>query len=327
MLKTLTGLLCLFAAQCVTAEWIYPHAPETVIQHTEMAHDFVFGQMVKPENTTEKDNKIDSNTSKGKSSNPRVSIIIDDLGYSLEHGQKAIDLKHPITLAIIPFTPHAQNLALSAAHANKEMMLHVPMEANNYHNMEPGLSVVMTRVEMDYQLMRMIESIPGIRGVNNHGGSRFSEDPIRTHWLLEEVKNRDLFFIDSRTTAKTAFGDMAKTLDVRFGKRDIFLDNIRKPEAIIGQLEQLKQRARLQGTAIAIGHPYPETLAVLAKKLPEFAAQGIDIVYASHLTQLPKGSNKPKEPVKPVTPALWSSANSGEKAPNPVPERIFSENL
>ena len=184
----------------------------------------------------------------------------------------------------------------------------------------------MTRIEMDYQLMRMIDSIPGIRGINNHGGSRFSEDPIRTHWLLEEVQNRDLFFIDSRTTAKTAFANMAKTLDMRFGQRDVFLDNVRNEKAIIAQLELLKQRALKQGNAIAIGHPYPETLTVLAAKLPEFEAQGFDIVFASALTTLPDVTPPPKNNLADEAP-LWSLSTTNRNARITLPERLESEKL
>ena len=217
---------------------------------------------------------------------PQVSIIIDDIGYNFRLGSQLVNLEHKVTLAIIPYTPYGQKLA-SLAYANdKEVMVHAPMQAESYKRMEPGLSLEMEKTELEQQLSDMLMEFPEAVGVNNHGGSLFSQDAKRVGWMLEELKARDLYFIDSRTSAGSVMAESAQSVQIPFAERDVFLDNRRTYEAITVQLQKLKKIARKFGAAVAIGHPYPETLQVLKNELPKLEKEGFSLVFASEITKI-----------------------------------------
>ena len=221
----------------------------------------------------------------------KVAIIIDDLGYSLENGIKALELDVPVTVAIIPHTPHGKSLAALAKSHNREFILHAPMESSVEHRIEQGLMSGMNKAEIDRLLAEMLIDIPGARGINNHGGSAFSKDPISAKWLLESVKKRNLYFIDSRTTAESRFKQAALINDVDFGERDVFLDNDKSLLKIKNQLNKLINYAQKHGYSVGIGHAYPETLTVLEKYLPKYRDQGVEFVFASALVTNLNGEN------------------------------------
>ena len=216
---------------------------------------------------------------------PKISIIIDDIGYHYDNGIATIALQHNITYALIPFTPHVKTLAEFAKQQQKEVMLHAPMEALNDKLIEPGLSLSMDKAAIETSLTKMLEQVPSAQGVNNHGGSLFTQNEDHISWLLDIVNHRGLYFIDSRTTAASKAAKYAAIQNIPFGERDVFIDNIRSVEEINNQLNKVKHIATKQGYAIAIGHPYPETIAALKTTLPQFEQEGFRLVFASDIVR------------------------------------------
>lgn len=213
----------------------------------------------------------------------RIAIIIDDLGYKLVEGKRAINLASQVTLAIIPFSPHAKKLARFANDNHKEVLLHAPMTPMTRQPWEAGLASNMNKPELFAAVDAMLSEVPGAKGLNNHGGSRFTQDRQRMVWLMMALKDRDLFFIDSRTTAATTGMETAHEANIPYNSRDVFLDNDLNEEAIVGQLDKLVAIAVKNGQAIAIGHPHRTTLDVLETYLPLLSEQGVEIVNASVL--------------------------------------------
>ncbi len=201
---------------------------------------------------------------------PRIAIIIDDIGYRLKEGRLSIELKHPLTLAFIPASPHAISLAKHANETgNKEILVHLPMSPNRKITWEKGLNTQMGEQEFLTTARQLVEQIPHAIGVNNHGGSLLTRDRQRMNWLMQVLGEKGLFFIDSRTTAESVAIDAASSAGIPFNSRDVFLDNARDANAISNQLDHLLEVAKRHGYAIAIGHPYPETLAVLEARLAD----------------------------------------------------------
>jgi polysaccharide deacetylase 2 family uncharacterized protein YibQ len=218
------------------------------------------------------------------SEKPKIAIIIDDLGYKLHEGQQSIGLDHPITLAIIPSSPHAKTLADAAMRkGGKEILVHLPMTPSREIAWEAGLDTSMNEAEFTAMTEKLLSSVPHAVGVNNHGGSLLTQDRERMDWLMVILGENNLFFVDSRTTAESVASEAAKSAHVPFGARDVFLDNKRDIEAIERQLDKLISLANKHGQAIAIGHPYKETLAVLESRLDGIQAQGIEIVGISQV--------------------------------------------
>lgn len=219
---------------------------------------------------------------------PRVAIIIDDLGYQLEAGQRAIALPGPIAFAVLPGTPRAVSLARWAHEHGKEVLLHLPLQANSddKDDQPVAIGLDMSREAVGTTFEVALNSVPHVVGVNSHQGSLLTRHPGHMQWLMEEIGARDdLFFVDSYTTAASVALQIANEAGVSAVRRDVFLDPDRSPETVARQFERMKRLARKRGFVVAIGHPYKATLALLEKELPKLSGQGIELVPISELVK------------------------------------------
>ena len=209
---------------------------------------------------------------------PWIGIIIDDLGYQ-QRDRQVVLLPGPVACAFLPHTPYAVELAQLAVQQQKEVMLHQPMESTTGNNLGPGaLTLAMDEASFRDTLNNNLASLPNVSGVNNHMGSLLTSHYQPMSWLMTELGRHDsLFFIDSRTTEQTVALHTATDHQLPSSLRDVFLDNNPEPAQVKAQFELLIKKARQQGTAIAIGHPYPETIAMLKAALPTLTAQGISL--------------------------------------------------
>lgn len=226
---------------------------------------------------------------------PTVVIVIDDIGYSYELGKQAIELPGPINYAVLPHTQNGAALAELAFQHRKEILLHTPMSTTSGRN--PGTGTLTGELDKTQFLQRLTEnlaSIPHVTGINNHMGSLLTQKTQPMRWLMEELKRRQLYFLDSRTSALTVAQYQASLHNIPNTKRDVFLDNQRNPSAIRAQFERLLAIANTNGSAVAIGHPYPETLAVLKEVLPTLAIRG----YQQKLMSDFLLANQPACPIK-----------------------------
>jgi len=219
---------------------------------------------------------------------PRIAIIIDDLGYSRQHGQAIVDLPAPVTCAVIPFSPHAHRLAEQASLAGKEVLVHMPMAAQSHLKLDRGgLQDGMDEPQLLNAVRQALSQIPQARGLNNHMGSALTEQPQPMGWLMTELKAHQLFFVDSRTSSHSVARQVARQVGLSHAGRDVFLDNERNLVSINEQFNRLIRLARQRGQAIAIGHPYPETVHYLQQVLPLMQDAGIEVVPVSTLLSTP----------------------------------------
>lgn len=219
-------------------------------------------------------------------SKPRIAIIIDDLGYQLAAGRRALALPGPIAFAVLPETPYGRRLAMLANDAGREVLLHLPLEAANHEGpAEPGgITLDMTRGTFRTTFAAAMETVPFAVGVSSHRGSLLTRHPGHMAWLMEEIREReDLFFIDSYTTHESIAMQVAREEGVSAVKRDVFLDHERTADSVAREFERLKSKAREYGHAVAIGHPFPETLEVLEEQLPLLEEQGFELVTIGEL--------------------------------------------
>jgi len=217
---------------------------------------------------------------------PRVAIIIDDLGYHLSAGRRAIRLPGPVSFSFLPFAPRAAMLAQAAHDAGKEVLLHLPLQAASAGGRpEPAeINLDMTRRSLGTTFSEALASVPYVIGINSHRGSLLTRHPGQMRWLMEEIgAHEGLFFIDSYTTHLSVALQIAHEAGIDAAKRDVFLDPDRSPETVAREFERLKQLARQRGRAIAIGHPYPATLELLERELPKLEADGIELVTVSDI--------------------------------------------
>ena len=216
----------------------------------------------------------------------QVAIIIDDLGYELHAGQRTIALPGPVACAILPATPRATALADLAHQNGKEVLLHLPLQAQEADGGEEpgGLVLDMSERQFRTAVVKNLAAVPHISGVNSHRGSMLTQHPGHMSWLMDELVQRgDLFFVDSYTTVSSIALELAREAGIPAVRRDVFLDPDRAPETVAREFARLIKLARENGFAVGIGHPYPATLAFLETELPKLPEQGVELVAVSDL--------------------------------------------
>jgi len=237
---------------------------------------------------SDKKKKIKKKVINVKDKTPKIAFIIDDIGY---HDTDANDLKKigiPITGSIIPSTPYAREEGSKLYAFGLEMMIHLPMQAKDTNLKYPKSEfVVMSSTIND--IIKLIDDakkkIPYARGLNNHMGSLITSNRAMITKVLTIVKKRKLFFIDSRTTATTVAGEIAKEMGVKTASKDIFIDHIQTYEESIKRINILIRIALHNGKGIAIGHPHQTTFQAIKDSVKKIRDKGIDIVFVSSLLE------------------------------------------
>jgi polysaccharide deacetylase 2 family uncharacterized protein YibQ len=226
---------------------------------------------------------------------PRVAIIVDDLGYDFKMAQQFLAMDTNWTFSILPHSPFGKKIAAAADRKNIETMLHLPMEPEEYPQVDPGPGTLLMNMGPDRlldELEKDLNFIPGIKGVNNHMGSKMTSNSTKLYQIFSNLKKRNLYFIDSRTTSKTLGKPSARLFQLPFAQRDVFLDHVPEAAFIRKQIRLLIETAKRQGQAVGIVHPHKTTITVLQEEISDIQAQ-TEIVFASQLVQT-VGSGKTK---------------------------------
>lgn len=237
-------------------------------------------------------NAVSSNVLKDK---PRVVLIIDDMGLDVKHSHQAMDLPGPLTMS---FMPYAKNLRAQTSYAiskGHELMVHVPMQPENA-KLDAGPKVLKVEQSPEQFLQILdndLKSFGGYVGINNHMGSKMTQDRDGMARLMTELKKRGLLFVDSKTIGTSVAADEAKKAGVPFTVREVFVDDEETNKAIEGSLEHIEKLALTKGLAVAIAHPRAETVEALKAWLPTLKAKGIELVPVSAVVTVPPANTQP----------------------------------
>jgi len=218
----------------------------------------------------------------------KIAIVIDDMGYDLLVLDEILQIDAPITVSVLPHLSYSVLVAERANKAGREVILHLPMEPYGYPEKHPGsgaLFLQMNRDEIMDQLEEVIMNIPHISGVNNHMGSKFMEDEKKVEIVLQQLKKKGLFFLDSLTTKNSKGMQVAKKIGLGHVGRDIFLDNNCDFEDTLDILNRIAEKQNSWRTMVIIGHPHESTIQAIRKALPIFRSRKIHIVPLSDLIQ------------------------------------------
>lgn len=216
----------------------------------------------------------------------RVAIVIDDFGQNMEMANKFLDIPLALTFSVLPHQKYSHEVAALAHSRGREVMLHLPMQPQGYPLKNPGKGALFTSMSSDAMrrsLQSALDVSPHFKGVNNHMGSRFTEDREAMGVFLNEVRQKGLYFLDSSTSPKSVGHSMAQQLHVLTGRRDVFLDHTPTEDFVRSQIDELIRKARIEGSAIAIGHPYEVTLRVLSQRAKRFEEEGVTVVPSGEL--------------------------------------------
>ncbi|MGE0386974.1 MAG: divergent polysaccharide deacetylase family protein [Gammaproteobacteria bacterium] len=233
----------------------------------------------------------------------RIALIVDDMGNNRIAGLRALALPGAVTYAFLPGTRHAPELLDAARAAGKEVMLHLPMQARDHNDLlGPGaLHAHMDREEFMRTVRYNIDQVPSAAGVNNHMGSLLTTRSEQMRWLMRVLRERGLYFLDSRTVAGSVAADVARAEGVPARVRDVFLDNTRSEIRIREAFAQLVRIARTHGSAIGIVHPHALSIATVGADLARLDAHDVELV--------------------PLSTLLYETPESAQPAAMPVPNR------
>ena len=215
-----------------------------------------------------------------------IALIIDDVGYDLAALKRILELPFPIAISIIPDAPYAKKAAEMAHQAHQVVMLHMPMEPSNPHyraRMDDSfLRATMGEKEVEMMLQKGFAKVPYVVGMNNHMGSLLTAMPEPMGWVMQFCRDKGIFFVDSKTSAKSVAAKVAKSYGVTWASRRVFLDNSTKPK----DMEKVWYLAQVcgskQGGCIMIGHPHAETLNFLEKHLASSRSEMISVLDLLH---------------------------------------------
>ncbi|MCK5214672.1 MAG: divergent polysaccharide deacetylase family protein [Candidatus Omnitrophica bacterium] len=236
------------------------------------------------------DKKVSPTSSKSSvtriSGKPMLVVIVDDCGYSINDCDYISRLDTPATISVLPNLDHSTQVAACAQKMGKEVMLHLPLEPHilkEHYNSDYIITTDMTGKQVVEKIHSALASVPYAVGINNHMGSKATENRRLMSIVFSQLMKSNLFFVDSRVTAKTICRRLAREQGLPFAKRDVFLDNENDRDYIEGQYAQLKHKARQQGYAIGICHARPLSWQILMEQSRSLQDEGFELVTVNTL--------------------------------------------
>lgn len=211
--------------------------------------------------------------------NSTVILVIDDLGIVKRTTKEIIDMEVPLTLAFLPYASDISSQANDAYNNGHDVLVHIPMEPKG--KADPGPHALLSSTEPSVQMDSInynLTQFENYVGINNHMGSKFTEDEEAVGRFLNVIKQKGLLVLDSKTTSESVLEALADQNEIPVINRDVFLDNTNEVDYILEQLKELEQKAKKNGNAVGIGHPYPETVIALKRWIPTLKEKGITIV-------------------------------------------------
>lgn len=212
---------------------------------------------------------------------PKIAIVIDDMGLNRVNSRRMVALSHALTLAYLPYAEQLPDQTAQARARGHELIVHVPMEPDNVKQNNPGPNALLTTNTPEENLARLekdLSRFEGYIGLNNHMGSQFTSNETALRPVLERMKQKGLWFLDSRTIGNSVGGKIAREIGLPYATRDVFLDNVESVAAVTMQLKAAEAVARKRGFAIAIGHPHNATIAALDAWLQTIEQRGFELV-------------------------------------------------
>lgn len=218
---------------------------------------------------------------------PVIVIVIDDMGISLKRTADIASLKAPITVSFLTYGRNLDEQIQNSLKNGQEIMIHVPMEAKTAVDVAPDvLTTQMSNDEIKQNLLDMLQKFENVKGINNHMGSKLTEDYDRMKVVMEVLKSKGFYFLDSKTSPNSKAENAAADVGIAYAHRHVFLDNNNDKLYILEQLTKTEKLARKNGYAIAIGHPKTQTYAALKEWLPKAEKNGIKIIPLSEVIKI-----------------------------------------
>jgi len=217
----------------------------------------------------------------------KLAIILDDWGFNRKGTEEMLSINRPLTMAVLPFRPHSQKDAKLIKEAGFEMTLHQPLEPMN-PEVNPGKGAIYTTMsseEIKEILEKNLASLPDVLGVNHHMGSKASADSHVMTEIMNVLRERELFYVDSSTSHKSVGFETAQEYGVPTAANYLFIDNVDEKEAVEKMLLRLAKVALKKKELVIIGHIRMNTALAIQEMIPTIEEMGVKLVYVSELVK------------------------------------------
>jgi polysaccharide deacetylase 2 family uncharacterized protein YibQ len=219
---------------------------------------------------------------------PVIAIVVDDMGINRKRTLDIISINAPLTSSFLTYGNDLLGLVAKAQASGHEIMIHAPMEPKKANNLAPDtLKTDMNKTQIDDLFVQMLQRFDNVKvnGINNHMGSKFTEDAEKLGYVMNILKQRNMFFLDSKTSASSKGKDLAVKNDIKFVERDVFLDNNNDYDYILKQLQKAEDIAIKKGFAVAICHPKSQTYLALKDWVESLNGKQLKLVHVSEIVQ------------------------------------------
>lgn len=216
----------------------------------------------------------------------KIAIILDDGGNNIELIKRLANLPYKITVSILPFTPYDKKSAEILRNAKKQVFLHLPLQPYRYPEIEPGKGAILLNTPsdlIDIIINKNVERLGSIDGVNNHMGSKFTENKDKTTLVLKSIRRYTNVFVDSRTSSKSVAYEVCKSVMEKCGYNSQFIDNDNNKDIILKNIEEAVNLAKTKKSIIIIGHVRTATIEALEEALPVYEKKGIEFVFVDEV--------------------------------------------
>ncbi len=218
---------------------------------------------------------------------PVIVVVIDDMGISQRRTKDISSLQAPITSSFLTYSQNLEKQIEQARQSGHEIIVHIPMQAKSNIDAAPDvLTVDMSAAEIAVNFENMLDKFSNVSGVNNHMGSLFTERAEKLAPVMDVLRRRGLFFLDSKTSSKSVAKQVATDYAVPYAHRHVFLDNINEKEYVLKQLELTEKIANRNGYAVAIGHPKSATFLALKDWLPSLEEKNLKLLPLSEVVKV-----------------------------------------
>ncbi|NLD05488.1 MAG: divergent polysaccharide deacetylase family protein [Synergistaceae bacterium] len=227
---------------------------------------------------------------------PILAIVVDDGGNSLEMARQVASLELPLTWAILPYTRYAGETSSMADDAGIPYLLHLPMQAEI--DKDPKEYLVgegMDRNRIRDVTIKALDSLPSPIGINNHRGSLATSQRDIMVPVIDVLKERELLFLDSRTSGKSVAYETAKAAGIRSLKNQAFLDGTPDKDVIRARFDQVVKMTLQRGNMIAICHFRPATIPFLEKLNKEYMELPVLLVTLPEMAEILKEKEDDEE--------------------------------
>lgn len=236
----------------------------------------------------------ENNLTSRKEATGRVAIVIDDFGFNGAGTKEILALQIPITCAVLPFSEFTKIDSELIHKYGQEIIIHIPMEPQQGDPRwlgRKGITEGLSDDEIEEIVREALDELPCAVGINNHMGSKATENQRIMETIMKVLQEKGLFILDSKTSTHSVVESVAEAYAVPYIGRTLFLDNTKDKTYIKKQLKKLGEIAQKEGYAVAIGHVGPEggvvTASAIREMIPQLEAMGIEFVFLSQLMEKP----------------------------------------